>query len=94
MSPFEAMEERHRDRKGHNLKVASFVRKTREPGLPPSYVVFDNGILFAVDAWLDEDHKQTDDGDQICYVVISDGEDDYIIDMADYVRENKSYANH
>lgn len=50
-----AMQERH-------VKIAVVAAKVRKP-----YIVFENGVLAWITAWLDEDHFYTDDPDEYTY---------------------------
>lgn len=86
MKTIEAMKEA-------NIGIACIVTNSDTPGLPESYVVFDNGLTLPIRGWLDENHEPTDDPTEYYYFEFGDDETGYAeAEYDDY--EMPSYGNH
>jgi hypothetical protein len=80
--------------RGYRMRVAAFVFQTSTWGLPDSYIVFDNGYMVEVHAWLDEDKQETQDRSEVRYAVFMDGPHEIIFDLDPYTYAHPSWETH
>lgn len=77
-----------------DFAVAAFIFQTSTAFLPNSYIVFSNGAMFAVHAWLDESKRETHDRSEVCYAVFMDGPHEVTYNLDPYTFAHPSWENH
>jgi hypothetical protein len=79
--------------KDADIGIACIVTHSTTPGLPESYVVFDNGLTLPIVGWMDDSGEPTDDPKEYCYFAF--GDDDIGYGQGEYdAYSMPSYGNH